>query len=92
MMNINERTVQLSRKRVERAIDKLNAHLRGRSYLVGDQFTRADLTAAALLAPLCRQEKYGLEWPEIFPDELERMVEDNLAKINWVGELYRKYR
>jgi len=92
VMNINVRTAQLSRERVERAIDKLNARLQGRRYLVGDQFTRADLTAASLLAPLCRPEKYGLNWPERFPEELEDMVDVNRHKISWVEELYRKHR
>ena len=92
LMNINERTARLSRVRVERAIDKLNARLQGRSYLVGDQFTRADLAAAALLAPLCRPQQYGLDWPEKFPDELQAMVEANQDKIRWVEELYRKHR
>ncbi len=92
MLNINERTARLSRERVERAIDKLNARLRGRNYLVGDQFTRADLTAASLLGPLCRAEKYGLNWPGTFPGELEAMVQGNLDKIRWVEECYGKHR
>lgn len=32
-----------------RILESLLAHLKGRDYLVGDRFTRADLTAAALL-------------------------------------------
>ncbi len=91
-MNINEQSAQLSRKRVERAIDKLNTRLQGRSYLVGDSFSRADLTAAALLAPLCRPEQYGLDWPARYPDVLEGMVAANLDRISWVREFYSKHR
>lgn len=91
-MNIDERTAQLSRKRVERAIDRINAGLQGRSYLVGDRFTRADLTAAALLAPLWRPQQYGLDWPARLPETLESMVAANLDRISWVGEMYSKHR
>ena len=47
------------------ATDRLFGHLEGRRYVVGDRFTRADLTAAALLAPLYRPAKYGLAWPDV---------------------------
>jgi glutathione S-transferase len=92
LMKINEHTAQTSRHHVERAIDRLHAHLRDRDYLVGDRFTRADLTAAALLAPLCRPPQYGLPWPRPFPEAIESMVESNFDKTRWVDEFYRRHR
>ena len=90
-LNINATTAQTSRKRVERAITRLSAHLRERDYLVGDRFTRADLTAASLLALLCRPPQYGLDWPHPFPGAIESMIENNLEKLRWVEELYRMH-
>jgi glutathione S-transferase len=46
--------------RIQRAMDELADQLGdGRPYLLGDRFTAADLTAAALLAPLALQPGYG---------------------------------
>lgn len=92
LLNIKASTAESSRKHVEKAIERLNAHLRGRNYIVGDRFTRADLTAASLLAPLCRPPQYGLDWPRPFPGEIESMIEKNLEKTRWVEELYLRYR
>lgn len=52
-MNIKEPTAALSERRLEKAITRLNELLKNKEYLVGKTFSRADLTAAALLAPLC---------------------------------------
>lgn len=92
MMNIKQSTARLSRNRLERAIDKLYSHLQGQKYLVGDRFTRADLAAASLLAPICKPEKYGLDWPRRYPHELEAMIEGNAEKIQWVANLYKEHR
>ena len=43
---------ELARKRVLGALDRLEAELGDNDYLVGDRFTVADLTAAALFYPL----------------------------------------
>jgi glutathione S-transferase len=91
-MNINSRTAATSLKKLERAIDKLHSHLEQNPFLAGDKFSRADLAAAALLAPFCMPEKYGLEWPESFPDEMERAIAAFRPRLNWVDKLYRDYR
>jgi len=38
------------------AFDRLDEALNGRSFLVEDRFSRADLTACALLSPCCLRE------------------------------------
>ena len=91
-MNINSKTAAASLQRVERAIDTLYAHLQGRKFLAGDRFTRADLAAAALLAPLRRPPEYGLQWPQYLPDELEQTIANCEAKTRWVDTLYETYR
>ncbi len=92
LMNINNKTADASRRRIKIVIDKLYDHLQTHSYLVGNQFTRADLTAAALIAPLRMPEKYGLNWPKKIPGELVELMNEFSGKIEWVDELYENYR
>ncbi len=91
-MHINDRTAAISLKKLTRAIDRLHAHRELHPFLAGDSFSRADLAAAALLAPFCTPEKYGLEWPAAFPDEMAATVAALRPKLAWVDELYRTYR
>lgn len=51
-MNIHAVSALRSETRLTSAIEKLNAELNNKQYLVGKYFTRADLAAASLLAPL----------------------------------------
>lgn len=92
IMKIDARTAAISLKKLERAIDKLHSHLETNRYLAGDEFSRADLAAASLMAPFCMPEKYGLEWPESLPDEMETEIDALRPKLNWVDEFYREYR
>jgi glutathione S-transferase len=91
-MNINDESSERSRQKLEVAIERLHNHLQHSPFLVGDQFTRADLAAASLLAPLCRPEKYGLNWPDQLPQRYLNLVEGFRPEINWVDEIYDKYR
>lgn len=91
-LHINERTAAVSLQKLNQAIDRLHAHLEQHPFLAGDTFSRADLAAAALLAPLCTPEKYGLEWPAAFPDEMAAALDDLRPKLAWVDELYRTWR
>lgn len=59
-MKINSETAKESKRQLSKAIDRLDEHYQNNQYLVGDQFTRADFSAATLLAPLSMQSKYGL--------------------------------
>lgn len=91
-MNINEDSSRHSRQRLGVAIDKLHSHLQHNAFLVDDRFTRADLSAASLLAPLSRPEKYGLNWPELLPQQYLDLVEEFQPKIKWVDEIYDRFR
>jgi glutathione S-transferase len=85
-----------SRAKMVAAIDRLEREISPSGYLVGDSFTVADLTAAALL--------YGVARPPEFPyamvadDALSaswREFLDSLAQRpggQWVAEIYRRHR
>lgn len=92
LMEINDQTARESEERVQAAIDRIHDRLQGRDYLVGDAFSRADLAAAALLAPLCRPHGYGIDWPDTLPDPLGGIAAAWAPKLAWVGGCYQQYR
>jgi glutathione S-transferase len=64
-------------ERVTRVFDEIADRLSdGRRFLVDDHFTAADLTFAALAAPMLLPEQYGspLPPPEAMPDAMAREV------------------
>jgi len=77
---------------LDQANQRLESHLQTRDYLVGDQFTRADLAVAALLAPLSRAPGYGIDWPSTLPPELAAIEQRYQRVLHWVNGLYEQYR
>jgi glutathione S-transferase len=92
VMSIDEAGADKSEVRIQQAIDKLYAEYQQHDFLVGDQFSRADLAAAALLAPLIMPQGYGLEWPETMPEKLQAFVDKNETKLEKFRYLYREFR
>jgi glutathione S-transferase len=92
VMSIDEVGANKSKERIQQAIDKLDAAYADKEFLVGDQFSRADLAAAALLAPLIMPQGYGLDWPATMPAKLEEFVDKNEQKLEKFRELYKNYR
>lgn len=69
LINPSERAVEEGLNKVRdivKATDSLLAE--GHAYLLGNQFTAADLSLACMLAPLVLPRNYGIRLPE--PDEL----------------------
>lgn len=91
-MEINERTARKSRDRLIEASARLGSAVQGCDYLVGDRFTRADLTAAALLAPLFLPAKYGLPRPARIPDEVSELADACRKATEWAERMYEKHR
>jgi glutathione S-transferase len=91
-MKINDSTFIESKIQITEVIDKIYNHLQDNEFLVGDSFSRADLTAAAMLAPLAMPNGYGLTWPKVIPEELQTLINKFDGKINWVNDFYKKYR
>jgi glutathione S-transferase len=65
---IGERSREESAERLESTLQALEDRRNGSPYLVGERFTAADLTFAALCAPLVAPPEYGVALPQI--DEL----------------------
>ncbi len=84
MFGIDAAAVERDEARLRRAFERLETHLSDRRFLVGDTFSRADLTLAALAAPLLRPE--GHPWvspngPHLAPalDALATELADSAA-------------
>jgi len=70
---------------IKQVFDLVNQQLAdGRSYLVGDRFSAADLTFAALAAPALRPENYG---PKTYRIEKLRLEDLPQAMVNQLQEL-----
>ncbi len=92
LMNINPESAEESKQRLLAALDRIDTSLDENKYLVGNRFSRADLTAAALLAPLFMPEQYGLKWPQSMPDPLGSEVAAMAPKLAWAKTVYEKHR
>jgi glutathione S-transferase len=81
-----------ARRRVLAAVDRLEAELGEGDYLVGDSFTVADLTAAALLYPLVLPEE-GPSVPGLPPAFEEfRAPLARRRGLRWVAEMFGRHR
>ncbi len=84
-----------SQQLVEKELDWLDALLSdGRSFLVGDRFSRVDLTAASLMSPLVRPEEHPSYARLELPPRLSTVVRewDQRRTTQWVREIYAEYR
>jgi glutathione S-transferase len=86
---------ELCRRKTVEALDRLEAELGGREYLVGDRFSVADLTAAALFSALVAPPEAPFElfterWPQDWQEY--RGVLAGRPGYRWVEEVYRRHR
>jgi glutathione S-transferase len=91
-MRINDAEVEVSEKTLDAAVDKVQARISGREFLVGDEFSRADLAVASLLAPLRMPGKYGLPWPRTLPEQVAAVMARYADRLTWVDGLYATHR
>ncbi|MEQ1440691.1 glutathione S-transferase family protein [Fontimonas sp. SYSU GA230001] len=87
--------VEHSRKIVERALHELDQLVwSGRVYLVGEQLTVADITAAARLAPLVCPDEHPVFCDAEYRDAMAPLLSAWEARpaVAWVREIYRLHR
>jgi len=92
MMRINDKTAAQAKIAVDKGIEVLNQQLSQQPFLAGEKFSRADLAAASLLAPIIQPQQYGLNWPEPLPEPLQSSINEWRVRIPWVHDLYKLYR
>jgi glutathione S-transferase len=93
-MNINAETARSAEQRFAVALDRLDQAVERRPFLVGDRFSRADLSACSLLWPLCRpgeseSEVEALLCPTVYA--LRKQVQRR-PFYRWVLERYKQDR
>ena len=91
---IRDAKLEADRATVNAALDRIEQERQGRPYLVGDAFTVADLTAAAMLGALLQPPE--IQYP--LPVELPPYLQDYRAKLlrhpatQWAANIYRLHR
>jgi glutathione S-transferase len=86
--------VTAAREKMLAAMDRLERELQPSGYLVGDRFTVADLTAAALFFPIVRPPEAPHRFEGRLPEGPARL-RDELSQrqgYKWVEEIYRRHR
>jgi glutathione S-transferase len=95
-MEITAEAAAASRATMVAAVDRLEREISPSGYLVGDSFTVADLTAAALFYGVARPAEFP--YPMVADNDLPgswREFLDSLAQrpgVQWVAEMYRQHR
>jgi glutathione S-transferase len=91
---INEDTARQGWAKTKAAFDRLESEIGPSGYLVGDRFTVADLTAAALFFPLVRPPESEHLTPGTSPAGFEELREEVAGRPgwDWVREMYRRHR
>lgn len=91
---INEQSVALAEDKCRAACVRFRTELGPDGYLVGDRFTVADLTLAALVAPLVAPEQFPYPQPQRGHPRLadvRDLLEENGAG-EWTREVYARHR
>lgn len=94
-MDLGRDQGQASKRILEGELDWLDGLLfDGRRFLAGDRLSRADITAAALLAPLARPRQHPTYANLSLPPNLAADLANWQGRpiVNWIGEIYRQYR
>jgi glutathione S-transferase len=89
----SEPAARRAKSRVLAVLDRLEAELGDREYLVGGRFSVADLTAASLLYPLVLPEQAPKPVQEM-PERYERLRASLASRrgYRWVREIYATHR
>ncbi len=93
-MHISQGSAREGLKRTQEALDFVAMRCGPEGYLVGKQFSIADLAAATLLFCLVLPEQYPVAFPRPYPASLENWLlqwQDHPGSA-WVREIYRRHR
>jgi glutathione S-transferase len=91
---IDDRSVELAYQKVRTAGERFWMELEPSGYLVGDRFTVADLTLAALVAPAIAPVQFPYPQPQRGHQRLEplRAAIAESGLLDWVRDVYARHR
>ncbi len=91
--DIRAASAERSRRALVEATDRLADHLKGREYIVGDAFSRADITAASMLSFFALPPEHPVTWPDLGPTGSEALAPFRHGPaVEWVRGIYRRWR
>lgn len=93
-MKINEKTAEKSRQTMEGLLTELAGIYSKQPFLVGDHFSRADLTAAALFAPMFQPPEYPVPWPKPgrIPKDIKAWLDQWQPQLQALEKIYADNR
>jgi glutathione S-transferase len=93
-MRIDAEGAELGRFKTLAALDRIELEIEPSGYLVGDRFSVADLTAAALLSPLVAPPEFPYPLPKPLPQEMVAFRDSVAGRraFQWVLDIYRRHR
>jgi len=94
LMNIHAESARQAEERLMAALDKLDDAVKDRPFLVGDRFSRADLTGCALLRRHCAAGEATAEIAAAVPAPVYALRHAHRSRpfVRWVRETYRSHR
>jgi glutathione S-transferase len=94
MMNVHAEPAKQAEWRLRAALDRLDQALERGPFLVGDRFSRADLTACSLLRTLCMPQVPESAIDTIFPAPVCSLRKELQQRrfYRWVVETYQQQR
>jgi glutathione S-transferase len=93
-MGASTEGVRLAHERLAGYFDRLEAEIGPSGYLVGERFSIADLTAAAIMSAVVRPPGFSYPLPEPCPLELVALRASVEARpgFRWVLDIYARHR
>lgn len=93
-MLITQRGADEGVRRTQEALDIVMKNRGPQGYLVGDRFSVADLTAAAILHPVVLPAEFPVDFPQPRPPGVEHWLARwaDHPGAAWVREMYRRHR
>jgi len=91
---IDAETAEEARRKILAAMDRIEAEIGPSGYLVGDAFSIADLTAAALSTPFIRPPQRQYLPPHPPPEPLRSFTQELAARPagRWVLDIFARHR
>ncbi len=94
-LHITPQRSDMARERITKVMDWLEAQLQdGRTYLVKDHFSAADITAASLLAPIACPAEHPVYGDPQFAQSMAGAIAPwrNRPALQWVRQMYARHR
>jgi glutathione S-transferase len=93
-MQVYESDIEKAKDLMPTYFDRLASEIQPSGFLVGDQFSVADLSAASIMTAIIRPPKYSYPLPEPWPEGLSalRHSVSNHVAYKWVVDIYERFR